>query len=245
MNIAITAGGTSEYIDKVRKITNSGSGRLGAMIADKIAEQPGIKVDKIYYICSEKAIIPNTEKAEIIRIKNTDDLKKTVLTTLSDTNIDWFIHSMAVSDYYVDSVTTAKLLADGLEGYDESYSIENAIKNPEHTLDNSDKISSSEDNLILVLKQTPKIIGMIKAFSPMTHLIGFKLLENVTETELIQTARKLQTKNKCDYVVANDLQHINQHEHRAHIVDEEHHTTYRTKSAIAKAIAEIIAGKPA
>ncbi len=38
MNVVITAGGTSEPIDMVRKITNSSSGKLGSIIASKFNE---------------------------------------------------------------------------------------------------------------------------------------------------------------------------------------------------------------
>ena len=48
--IIITAGGTSEKIDNVRKITNSSSGKLGSVIATKLLELPDDKIEKIYYV---------------------------------------------------------------------------------------------------------------------------------------------------------------------------------------------------
>ena len=51
INIVITAGGTSERIDNVRKITNSSSGKLGSMIGDKISELINEEY-KIFYVCS-------------------------------------------------------------------------------------------------------------------------------------------------------------------------------------------------
>ena len=38
MNIIVTAGGTSEPIDNVRRIANTGTGRLGSLVADELAE---------------------------------------------------------------------------------------------------------------------------------------------------------------------------------------------------------------
>ena len=87
--------------------------------------------------------------------------------------------------------------------------------NPNNRLDNSSKISSDEDNLVVVLKQTPKIIKMIKELSPNTILVGFKLLENVTKEHLITIATNLMNKNKCDYVIANDLKNIKNGSHKA------------------------------
>ena len=54
MNIVITAGGTSEYVDKVRKITNSSTGKLGSIIANKILESKNIS--NLYYITTKKSI---------------------------------------------------------------------------------------------------------------------------------------------------------------------------------------------
>lgn len=257
MNIVITAGGTSEYIDRVRKITNSGTGKLGAIIADQLAQRDD--VTNIYYICSINAVTPATnddfyivnnrsnkkavEKTTVIRITDTAHLQREVQDILKEQKIDWFIHSMAVSDYYVSAVTTAKMLAEEIADNIENHStpFEQTIKNPENTLDNSDKLSSSEDNLVLVLKQTPKVIGSIKKQSPETHLIGFKLLENVTTEELIQTAAKLRDKNNCDYVIANDLTNIKKGTHKAHVLSKDGsvHTVFG-KTQIAKAIDNII-----
>ena len=127
---------------------------------------------------------------------------------------------MAISDYYVDYVSTIQMIAD--EAWERNYSdIENVLKNPYHTLDNSSKLSSSEDNLVVVLKQTPKIIGMIKELSPETKLVGFKLLENVTKEHLLGVARKLMEKNNCDFVVANDLKDIKNGNHKAFLISKD------------------------
>ena len=66
--VIITAGGTSEKIDNVRKITNSSSGKLGCTIANKLLELNEEKIDKIYYVCSKNSIKPNHEKIEIVEI---------------------------------------------------------------------------------------------------------------------------------------------------------------------------------
>lgn len=217
LKIVITAGGTSEYIDKVRKITNSGTGKLGANITNELLKREDIET--IYYICTPKAIKPIEDKrVKIIEIINTNNLKESVETILKNQNIDWFIHSMAVSDYYVDYVSTASLLANELK---QNSNFEQVLLNAINKLDNSDKLSSNEDNLILVLKQTPKIINLIKKISPKTNLIGFKLLENVTEEYLLTIAKQLRDKNQCEYVVANDLKNIKNGNHKAFLLDKQ------------------------
>lgn len=223
INIVITAGGTSEPIDKVRKITNSSTGRLGSIIANKLIQRKDI--GKIFYITTKKAIKPQIgaltlaglcEKLEIIEIETTMQLKEAVEKVILNNEIDYFIHAMAVSDYYVDYVSTANIIANELK---DSNDFEETLKNPINKLDKTNKISSYEDNLIVVLKQTPKIIGLIKELSPNTHLFGFKLLDDVSKEYLIEIASKLRDKNNCDYVIANDLKDIRNGNHKAFIID--------------------------
>ena len=84
--IIITAGGTSEKIDNVRKITNSSSGKLGYMIANKLIELHEEKINKIYYICSKNSIKPSHEKIKIIEIFDTQDLEMTIRNLLNGNN---------------------------------------------------------------------------------------------------------------------------------------------------------------
>ena len=91
------------------------------------------------------------------------------------------------------------------------------IKNIEVICGN--KLSSYEDNLVIVLKPTPKIISSIKNLSPSTYLVGFKLLDGVSKEKLIEVAKRLRNKNKCDLVVANDLATIRNGEHIGYIID--------------------------
>ena len=199
--IIITAGGTSEKIDNVRKITNSGTGKLGMKIANELLKKENIK---IYYVCSKNAFRPNDERVEIIEIDDTLDLKEKIEKLLKENKIDYFIHSMAVSDYMVDYVTNLE-----------------SIKNNNIKIISDTKISSNEENLVLVLKPTPKIISIIKNISNETYLVGFKLLDNVSKEELISAAKRLRDKNNCDLVVANDLENIRKGNHKAYLIDKQ------------------------
>lgn len=239
LNIVITSGGTSEYIDAVRKITNSGTGKLGSIIAEQISKNENI--NKIFYIYTTKAILPNNNfnNIEYIEVKDTNSVKIAIENVLKNNKIDYFIHSMAISDYYVDYVTNIDLITKQI---DSKISIDNILKNPNETLDNSSKLSSNEDNLIIMLKKTPKIISLIKKLSPNTKLIGFKLLENVKKNYLINVARKLMIKNDCDYVIANDLTQINENEHIAYLINNKNEEIIemKTKLEIANNINRLI-----
>lgn len=214
--IIITAGGTSERIDNVRKITNSSSGKLGCTIANKLIELHEEKIDKIYYVCSKNSIKPNHDRIEIVEIFDTQDLEMTVRDLLKNNNINYFIHSMAVSDYTVDYVTTAESLALNIINNPNKNVLDLVCRNKDNLTDN--KISSNQEHLIIKLKKTPKIISLIKDISPNTYLVGFKLLDNVSEQNLIDTAVKLKDKNNCNLVVANDLENIRKGNHKAFII---------------------------
>ena len=202
MKVVITAGGTSEKIDNVRKITNSGTGKLGYKIANELLEK--YEDLKIYYVCSKNSFKPNNDRVEIVEIEGTIDLKNNIERLLKENKIDYFIHSMAVSDYMVDYVTNLE-----------------SIKTNNIKVISDTKISSNEDNLVLVLKPTPKVISIIKDISKDTYLVGFKLLDNVSKEELIDVAKKLRDKNNCDLVVANDLENIRRGNHKAYLIDRE------------------------
>lgn len=203
----ITSGGISEKIDNVRKITNSSSGKLGMTIANHLLES---KSDiTIYYVCSKNALRPNNTRVKIIEVAGTLDLKDKVESLLKNEKIDYFIHTMAVADYMVDYVTTVDKMKKSF------------LNNGDMEVIKDTKISSYENNLVLVLKPTPKIINLIKKESPLTYLVGFKLLDGVSKKELIEVAKRLRDKNKCDLVVANDLEDIRNKEHKAYIIDKE------------------------
>ena len=203
----ITSGGISEKIDNVRKITNSSSGKLGMTIANHLLES---KSDiTIYYVCSKNALRPSNTRVKIIEVVGTLDLKDKVESLLRNEKIDYFIHTMAVADYMVDYVTTVDKMKKSF------------LNNSDMEVIKDTKISSYENNLVLVLKPTPKIISLIKKESPLTYLVGFKLLDGVSKKELIEVAMRLRDKNKCDLVVANDLEDIRNKEHKAYIIDKE------------------------
>jgi len=102
----------------------------------------------------------------------------------------------------------------------------------------SGKISSEIDDLVILLKKTPKVISEIKKIQKDTLLVGFKLLSNVDKDLLIDTAYKLLQKNNCDMVLANDLSEISGDKHGAYLVfPNRDYIRLENKSEIAEAIA--------
>ena len=104
--ILITAGGTSEPIDNIRSITNTGTGTLGSLIADRFARKKS--VERIVYIHSRKAVLPRTQKAVLIEADSTLELQEAVRRACREYKPDAVIHSMAVSDYKTGAVVKAE-----------------------------------------------------------------------------------------------------------------------------------------
>lgn len=263
-NIVITAGGTNEKIDEVRKITNMSTGALGVKITEELIKQKGNEINKIYYLCSRHAKQPKEErllmppftpsKIEIIYTESVDDLLGAIENLLKSEEIHYFIHSAAISDYTTNFVSNAELLAKEIaseireklatkdiydtENMQMEKLIEQIIKNPkEARIDHRSKISSKNDNLTIQLKPTEKIISKIKELSPHTFLVGFKLLNGVSEEELFNTAFNLLRKNRCNLILANDLSLIRKGEHTGMIVyPEKKHEKVVGKENIAKVL---------
>lgn len=68
----------------------------------------------------------------------------------------------------------------------------------------SSKISS-DDDLTINFKPGPKILNMVKEINPNIFLVGFKAESNISEEDLIISARKQIEKSGADFVVANDI----------------------------------------
>jgi phosphopantothenate---cysteine ligase (CTP) len=219
MTILITAGSTSEPIDSVRRITNSATGRLGALTAESLYRQAAAK---IIYVCESSAVLPQIPNLEVIHTEGTAELANTVGRIMRERKPDAVIHSMAISDYMVDSVYA---------------------KNGEK-LDTKGKISSSLDGLTVNLVPTPKIIALIKKACPETLLVGFKLLDGVSRDELIEIAYRLLVKNRCDFVFANDRREVQGDSHAGYLINPDRsYARIDGKKNIAEAISNAIVKK--
>lgn len=252
MNILITAGGTSEKIDEVRTISNKATGRLGSMIADNFLEIQGVSVT---YVCPKDAITPQNSQAEIHHVHNVQSLKSTIEKLLKERSFDAVVHSMAVSDYSVKysvpSDNIANYIAERLQLNNSNINNIESISAQIHSAllsyqdkENSKKISSDIENLFIGLEKTPKIIRMFKMAQPETVLVGFKLLVDVDEEQLFLAARKQMDANKCDFVLANDLQNIDDKTHVGHLIRADKSSLrLNTKSEIARAIVDNVIQK--
>lgn len=215
--ILITAGGTREYIDDVRVVTNISSGALGAKIAEEFYSNGW----RVHYLHAKYGVMPRVQEgiSDTARLNTwpfvtVADLYDTMKTVLTAFKVDAVVHSAAVSDFTFERNGNIKLSS-----------------------------SSSEDfieYLRKTIRPTPKIIQEIKKWAPNTFLVGFKFTVGQTREEMTKTARDLAEKVNADLILANDkVEMSRESEHVMHFIrkgDTTMHSRYFGKERIAQAL---------
>ena len=209
LKVLVTSGGTKVKIDDVRSITNMSRGTFGCKIATEF-----LKADKdiqLIFLRAEESCSPFLSKYYAFDgiFKNFISLyknqkfykknKKRVIEIAYKTYEDYARTLNRLLDSHKPDIT---VLAAAVSDY--------IIPNPV-----SGKVRSSED-LKIELVPAEKLIG--KAWRNKNILVGFKLLVDSTDEELIAAAKKSIKDNKCSMVVANDLRDIRNNDHKVIIV---------------------------
>ena len=119
--VLITSGGTKEYIDGVRVLTNISSGKLGSTIAEKLSEEDF----DIYFVYVKGSETPGifAHYYEVTDVKSVYETMEKLVPEM-----DVVIHPMAVSDFGFKPINT-KLKSDDTEAFIESMR-ERIFKNP-------------------------------------------------------------------------------------------------------------------
>lgn len=230
-NIAITAGGTSEDVDGVRKLTNVSTGSLGWNCLEAVLRyfsSIGENDYHIYYILTPTAYRKDIDKkflnnVDFIDVTDAESVYNVVNKLTREIKITHFIHSMAISDFTFSFAVSFDALANEITEYIkeggnvDSNKIKELISLPQSRYSEGEKISSSEP-LMIGLKKTKKVISLIKSNNHNTILVGFKLLRNVGEETLIDVANELKRKNECDFVFANELSKIEGDNHSGMLI---------------------------
>ncbi len=222
MRILITSGGTKIPVDRVRDITNMSNGTFGSRIAQAALEAQ----HDVHFLCAQHSITPFSRTFDYSAGRNwADDLNSWAeFWNFCEHNASryWESRFRNYDDYaqhlesiihmeHPDVVVLAAAVSD--------YGVANFVEG---------KARSSQSQRSIELVPLPKLIGSVKKWYPDCVLVGFKLLVNSTDEELIEAARKSIAENGCDLVVANDLRDIRANNHRLLIVrrDESEVKTY-------------------
>ena len=177
--ILVTAGGTSEKIDPVRSITNFSTGETGFRIA-KYLQALGHDVTLIQ--SKRSAFSKGIEK--LVHYDTTAEFAQAFGEKLKSESFDTLIHSAAVSDYGIASVTNA----DGIK------------------VSTASKIQGNE-SLVLTLKPNPKYIQKARELSlnKKIKIISFKLTSGENDLKL--------GNYDSEYIFHNELSDVSSHQH--------------------------------
>jgi phosphopantothenate-cysteine ligase len=217
LKILITSGGTKVPIDMVRHIGNMSSGTFGAKIAYE-ALKAGHSVDFLMASGSKSPLE--------LRVKDKEGLfsllKKTCKNIIDRIRYAKRLHIVEYP-YFAHYAYTLQGAMERGDRYGFAYDVvvlAAAASDYEPDQVVNGKIRSNE-GLTINLKPLPKLISKIREWNPDKELtlVGFKLLVDSTDEELVQAARESKEKNGCDFVVANDLRDIKRGEHRLIFVD--------------------------
>lgn len=191
LRVAITSGGTKVPIDGVRAITNTSTGRTGAVIAGHLAGR-GHDVTLIH---ATDAVLPERAAGvTLVPYTTFGDLDDALRATLTGGGFDAVVHLAAVSDYDVDHLEVdGRPVAAGAGG----------------------KIDSGDD-LAIHLTRTPKLLAGLKRLAgPQATIVGFKLTNGADPDARLDAVRKLVANADADLVVHNDLTEMGPGRHRA------------------------------
>jgi len=102
MHILITAGGTREYLDPVRFISNASSGRMGYALA-----RAAIRAGHTVILITAPTALGTPPKAKVINVETSREMFQAVKTHF--TECDCLIMAAAVSDYTPARTSKTKL----------------------------------------------------------------------------------------------------------------------------------------
>lgn len=215
-NILVTSGGTMEYIDPIRVITNLSSGKMGNAII-KHSLELGANVTHIVGNFTTVPFSSNSSNLETIKVNTSDEMYTRVISEISSKKFDIVIFAAAVTDFKLLQIHKKKIPS---------------------------QISHS---INLELVPTKKIIDKIKLIDKNIFLVGFKAYFDVSNTYLINKAKKKLKECNADIVVANDVGRINtkigSDYNEVFIVTQKEpvvHLKVQTKDSIANKLFEII-----
>ena len=192
MKILVTAGGTEEPVDGVRRLTNTSTGATGGTLARTFAEHGA----EVLLLHADSAPL---DSAAVNRatFKTFSDLETALRRHLGADDWDAVIHLAAVSDYSVASIEVdGRSVPHGDEG----------------------KIGSGHD-VVIRLTPNPKLIDSLKTWSrnKAIRVIGFKLTNDPDDADRAARVRALLDRSAVDFVVHNDLGEISADGHPAEI----------------------------
>ena len=180
MRCVVTAGPTYEPIDRVRRLTNLSTGRLGCRLAAHLTAAG----HEVILLLGEQATWTGERQAARIEMFSTTTDLAARLEGLAGEQVDAVFHAAAVSDFAVGqiwerSATGRVLSAQG------------------------GKLSTRGSTYLLQLIPTPKLIPVFRDWYPRARLVGWKYEVDGRQAGVLDLARRQIRECRTDACVAN------------------------------------------
>jgi len=180
MQCIVTAGPTYEPLDRVRRLTNFSTGRLGSALSEFLAARG----HKVTLLLGEQATFKNPALAGVTEtFTTTADLRDRLRNRAVQT-VDAVFHAAAVSDFTFGQVWIRSAAGELVP-----------VK--------SGKISTREGILLAELLPTQKIIGEMRSWFPAALIFGWKYEVDGDRTHVIALAQKQISECRTDGCIAN------------------------------------------
>jgi len=176
----VTAGPTFEPLDKVRRLTNFSTGRLGSELVNFLAERG----HDVTLLIGQQASFRGERRARRVETFTTTASLRELLQALADSSVDAVFHAAAVSDFVFGKIWRRGAGGDLAQ-----------IK--------SGKISTCHGVLLAELTPTPKILGELRLWFPKARLTGWKYEVEGERADAVRAAEKQIADCLTDACVAN------------------------------------------
>jgi phosphopantothenoylcysteine synthetase/decarboxylase len=194
MRVLVTAGGTEEPVDGVRRLTNLSTGVTGGVLARIFAERGA----EVLLLHAARARLDDVE-VERESFVTFADLERALRRHLASRDWDAVVHLAAVGDYSVVGLEVdGRKMAPSAEG----------------------KIGSGHE-VVIRLAPNPKLIDNLREWSrnPAVRVVGFKLTDDPDLEARAGRVRSLLERGVADLVVHNDVREIDDRRHVATVFD--------------------------
>jgi phosphopantothenoylcysteine decarboxylase / phosphopantothenate---cysteine ligase len=175
--ILISLGSTIEYIDPIRVVSNTSSGKMGISLV-KNALTFGSNVTIVKGLTTFNIVIdekyPTAVDFKVLDVTTSQQMCDVLLQELQSFSYDIVILAAAVSDFKPAAISDFK-------------------------------ISSDTSSLTLTFVPTVKIINKIKTINKKLFLVGFKADYNVSVNTILEKSFKKMVESDANLVVANDV----------------------------------------
>jgi phosphopantothenoylcysteine decarboxylase/phosphopantothenate--cysteine ligase len=180
MRCLVTAGPTFEPLDKVRRLTNFSTGRLGSELANFLAARG----HEVTLLLGQASTFAGPRRVHQVETFTTTATLREALQVFAGQPIDAVFHAAAVSDFSFGRIW---------------------LRSPagELTPLQAGKLSTRQGPLLAELVPTPKILAEMRSWFPQARLVGWKYEVDGGRDAVIELARRQIAECLTDACVAN------------------------------------------